>query len=290
MLGLWCLKKHRHPLMSQVIGQVWREVVGCRNWPVMRVPLFIALRRNGVHQTLLLHVPQIFQRCKSDANKQDFETKLNLTYRARSTPKIIGILTKVVCTFGPNLVILAWTGDELSPGRAQNGVNFDFEVKFDLEGQGQSLPKTIGILTKVFHTYGPNLVILAWTGEELLLEQAIAYRTHGRTDTDRQTQATTIPEGQNWPWVKISGIQAKIKNILWTQRTCVSLQKKTKKLCYLLNVLYIIRLNVYIERFSSKNCTSNLWNSGTNYEYFVVTRNVLFCENKPLSSKLKSKQ
>ena len=35
-----------------------------------------------VHQTLLLHVPQIFQRCKSDANKQDFEIKLNLTYRA----------------------------------------------------------------------------------------------------------------------------------------------------------------------------------------------------------------
>ena len=32
--------------MSQVIGQVLREVVGCRNWPVMRVPQFIALRRN----------------------------------------------------------------------------------------------------------------------------------------------------------------------------------------------------------------------------------------------------
>ena len=32
--------------MSQVICQVWREVVGCHNWPVMRVPLFIALRRN----------------------------------------------------------------------------------------------------------------------------------------------------------------------------------------------------------------------------------------------------
>ena len=27
--------------------------------------------------------------------------------------------------------------DELSRGQAQNGVNFDFEVKFDLEGQGQ---------------------------------------------------------------------------------------------------------------------------------------------------------
>ena len=46
MLGVWCLNKHRHPLMSQVIGQVWREVVGCRNWPVMRVPQFIALQRN----------------------------------------------------------------------------------------------------------------------------------------------------------------------------------------------------------------------------------------------------
>ena len=44
---------------------------------------------------------------------------------------------------------------------AQNGVNFEFEVKFDLEGQSQPLPKTIGILTKVFCFSGPNLVILA---------------------------------------------------------------------------------------------------------------------------------
>ena len=67
----------------------------------------------------------------------------------------------VFSSSGPNLVALAWTGDELSRGHAQNGVNFDFEVKFDLEGQGQSPPKTIGILTKVFHIYCPNLVILA---------------------------------------------------------------------------------------------------------------------------------
>ena len=32
-------------------------------------------------------------------------------------------------------------GYELSHGQAQNGVNFDFEVKFDLEDQGQSPPK-----------------------------------------------------------------------------------------------------------------------------------------------------
>ena len=153
-----------------------------------------------VHQTLLLHVPQIFQRRKSDANKQDFEIKLNLTYQAWSTPQIIGILPKIFCTSDPNLLILAWPGHELSHGQAQNGVNFDFEVKFDFEGQGQSPPKTIRILTKVLYTHGPNLVILAWTGDELSRGQASDYHTHGRTHT--QTQATTIPKGQNWPRVE----------------------------------------------------------------------------------------
>ena len=138
-----------------------------------------------VHQTLLLHVPQIFQRRKSDANKQNFEIKLNLTYQARSNPKTFGILTKVFCTYGSNLVVLAWTGDELSCRQAQNGGNFD--IKFDLEGHGQTPKKTIGILTTVFYTYGTNLVILARTGDELSRGQAPAYRTHKRTDTDRQT-------------------------------------------------------------------------------------------------------
>ena len=73
-------------------------------------------------------------------------------------------------------------GDELSRRQAQNGVNFDFEVKFDLEGQGQSPPKTIGILTKVFYTYAPNL--------DLSLNSNF-------TSTDGRTQATTIPEGQS---------------------------------------------------------------------------------------------
>ena len=88
-------------------------------------------------------------------------------------------------------MILAWTGDELSHGQAQNEVNFDFEVKFDLEGQGQSPPKTIGILTKVFYTFGPNLVILARADDELSRGQASAYRTHRRTDgqTHRQTDS-----------------------------------------------------------------------------------------------------
>ena len=53
----------------------------------------------------------------------------------------MGILTKVFWTSGPNSLVLAWTDDELSRGQAQNGENFDFEGKFDLEGKGQSHPK-----------------------------------------------------------------------------------------------------------------------------------------------------
>ena len=123
-------------------------------------------------------------------NKQDFENKLNLTCQAQSTPKTVGILTKVFCTSGPNFVVLAWTGDELSLGQAQNGVNFDFEVKFDLEGQSQSPPppKKIEILTKVFYIYGPNLVILAETGHELSRGQAKGWCTHTDTHTDRRRQ------------------------------------------------------------------------------------------------------
>ena len=78
--------------------------------------------------------------------------------------------------------------------------NFLLLVKFGLEVQGQLPPKTIGILTKVFCSSGPNLVIVAWTGDKLSRGQASGYRTHRQTD--RQTQPTTIPEGQNWPWVK----------------------------------------------------------------------------------------
>ena len=56
------------------------------------------------------------------------------------------------------------------------------------EGQGQSPPKTIGILTKVFYIYSPNLVILAETGHELSRGQAKGWRTHTDTHTDRRRQ------------------------------------------------------------------------------------------------------
>ena len=85
-------------------------------------------------------------------------------------------------------MILAWRGDEWSHEQAQNGVNFGFEVEFDLEGQSQSPPKTKGIITKVLYTYGPNMVIIAWIGDELSRRQTRDYRTHRRTETDKRRQ------------------------------------------------------------------------------------------------------
>ena len=78
-----------------------------------------------------------------------------------SGPKSLRILTVLRCISGLNLLILAWAGDKLSWAQAQNEVKFDLKVKFDLEGQGRSSPKAIGILTMLRCICGPNLVILA---------------------------------------------------------------------------------------------------------------------------------
>ena len=59
------------------------------------------------------------------------------------------------CICFPNLEIVTSIGGKLWDGQAQNGVNFDFGVQFDLEGQCQLSHKTIGTLTKLFCTSGP---------------------------------------------------------------------------------------------------------------------------------------
>ena len=46
--------------------------------------------------------------------------------------------------FVPNLEIVTSIVGELWPGKAQNRVNFEFEVKFDLEGQSQTPPPKKG--------------------------------------------------------------------------------------------------------------------------------------------------
>ena len=111
----------------------------------------------------------------------------------------MGILIVLRCVLGPNLEVLTWIVGELWHPEWQNEVNnpnFDFDVKFDLEGQGQSTPQTIPSLTKVFCTFGPNLVILTWTSDKLSRWQAHDWRTDGRTDgrTDRQRDGQT----KNW--------------------------------------------------------------------------------------------
>ena len=91
------------------------------------------------------------------------------------------IFSKLFCTSGPNLVILAWMGDELWCRQAQNEVNLDFQVKFDLEGQ-EIRPQNNGDLNQgVLHLLSIY---------------------HQQRHIDTHTQAKTIPEGQNWPWVK----------------------------------------------------------------------------------------
>ena len=54
-----------------------------------------------------LRVSLIFKRRKSDANKQDFEITLKFDMSIQSIPQTVGILTKLCCTSGPVLVVLA---------------------------------------------------------------------------------------------------------------------------------------------------------------------------------------
>ena len=44
-----------------------------------------------------------------------------------------------------------------------------FKIENEIEDQDQSFQNFLGILTQVFCTFGPHLVILAWTGDELNL-------------------------------------------------------------------------------------------------------------------------
>ena len=74
-----------------------------------------------------------------------FGIKNESEVQSQSSPKFIGIFIVLKCICCPNLEILTWIDGEYWFGQAQNGVKFEFEVKFDLEGQSHSPPKTIGI-------------------------------------------------------------------------------------------------------------------------------------------------
>ena len=138
-----------------------------------------------------------------------------------------GIGTKLFCTNGPTFVVLPGMVDDLWCGQDQNGVNGDFGVKIDLKVQGRLLHKTLGMVTKLFCTSDPNLVILTWTGHELSRGQASDWHTQTYiqryTNTHTHTQATTIPLSPNWSLIKIS-----TKSIYDVVRKGVSLQNVTQ--------------------------------------------------------------
>ena len=83
-------------------------------------------------------------------------------------------------------------------------------------------PQTVGILIKVFYTLGSNLVILGWTSDKLSRGQVHDWRPHG------QTQATTIPDSQNWPQVKNADSIAEWLSISWNIWIIYSLRNSTR--------------------------------------------------------------
>ena len=94
--------------------------------------------------------------------------------------------------------------DESWCGQAQNGVNFDFEIKFHLEGQDRLPQKTLRALTNDFCIFRLNLASLAWT-----VPRAIEWTnlvTDGRTDTGNDnTQRPKLASGKNEKmWTKFS--------------------------------------------------------------------------------------
>ena len=93
--------------------------------------------------------------------------------------------------------------------QAQNWVKFDFQVKFDLEGQDRLPSKTTGTLTKVFYTFGPNLVIISWMGPRLSSGQASDWYTDTRTQRRRQRQYLNAKTGLG------NKMAAILQNFVW---------------------------------------------------------------------------
>ena len=81
---------------------------------------------------------------------------------------------------------------------------FGLQVKFHLEGT--SVHKIIGTLTKVFCIFGPNLVIIAWTGpgyrtNKNVIDTQTERHTHTHTDVDNDnTRRPKLASGKNKFW------------------------------------------------------------------------------------------
>ena len=101
---------------------------------------------------------------------------------------------------GEYVLTKKWKKRELWCGQAHNEVNLYLKLNSIWPRKSRSIAPQI--LTEVFYISDPNFVIRALTGEEL---SCICWHTDWSTDvlTHRQTQATVIPGGRNWPLVKL---------------------------------------------------------------------------------------
>ena len=131
-----------------------------------------------------------------------FEIKNWIEDQFQSSPKLVGIWTVQRCIFVPNLEIVISIGGESWPGQAQNGINFDFEVKFDLEGQCQSPPKNNRVLNQglshLWSKFGDPCLNWWW-----VIARTSSWLTHGRTDTQTDagndnTRRPKLASGKNY--------------------------------------------------------------------------------------------
>ena len=89
-------------------------------------------------------------------------------------------------SFDPNRMILARTILELSHGKSEIRLKQNIQVKFDIEGQGQSPPKTIGLYSKVFCIFSSKLDDSS--SNECLVITRTKWMIDGRTHRRRQRQ------------------------------------------------------------------------------------------------------
>ena len=128
----------------------------------------------------------------------EFEIRNWIEDQFQSNLKLVGIWTVLRCIFVPNLEIVSSIGGKLWNGQAQNGVNFDFGVQFELWSivPQDNMDLNQGLL-QLWSKFGDPSLKGWW-----VIARTNSWLTHRHTH--RQTQATTIPEGPNWPRVKTS--------------------------------------------------------------------------------------
>ena len=76
------------------------------------------------------------------------------------------------------------------------------KFKLELQSENAKFESKLSLFFFFFAFLVQNLVILAWTSDELSCGPARDWYTHTARYMDTQTEAMTLPEGHKWPQVK----------------------------------------------------------------------------------------